>query len=342
MKRIVLVALVCAMLLTAVSVYAAPKFSSSLQSVTVNGSKIAGGGCASLLYDAGTYHMWYRTGQGTIDGLRHATSTDGLAFTDTGSISFASNPFAAGTTAPYLYYENVSKVGNDYKLLHWTYTGGAGNYPSYDYNISVSSLGSDPNNTVATHEGSISGAAGAFAGAFGIIDGNLYSQGGSTGRDLMRSVYTDTPSPSIGTASSVLNTDALFNGLGFGTGYINNHSDVVSMGSELGFFFTLRADFNGYRANKQVYFASSADGGASWTSPVALLSSPTLDGVAPAGNFAHAEAVYNGTSTYLYVSTMDAAGNYVIARAGAVPEPTSIMVLLMGLGGLVGIKRLRR
>lgn len=301
---------------------AVPAFDNNLISVKVDGTTIASGYAVSLIYENGssTFHMWYRTSAGTIDGINHAISTDGHNFTTTGSLSFSNNPFPAGTP-PYLYYENVAKLGARYLIFHWTYNGGAGSYPLYDYNISVSDIGTDPNNLSVKHLGPVGGGTyGQTAGPFGMVSANLYCQGGPLGQSLCRGPYTNGTPPSV---SSLALTDfsSLFTANANTGGYINNHGDVIQIDSDLGLFFTMR-DSSGNRFNQQVYFSSSIDGGVTWAPAAQLFTSPTLDGAALIYNFAHPDAVAVGNNVFLYLSTQDADGDYVVAETDARPDLT--------------------
>lgn len=337
-----------------VSAGAAPALPSNFAPVLVNGSATAfstaaGQGAAfNVLYDGGIYHLWYRADASTltVSELRHATSTDGINFTTVGgAFSFATNPFPTGT-APALYYEAVSKVGTDFKLVHWTYTGGAGTYPNYDYNNSVSNAGASAANTVLTHQGPIGGGTiGQTAGAFGLLGGAWYGQCGNTGQEICRATYADGSPPSITTPlyPSVLNASSLFTSLGIPTGYINNHGDIATGSSGLDAVFTVR-DGTGSRFNKQVYYANSTDNGATWSTITPLIAgTPTLLGVpfATGVNFAHPELVLGAANLYkLYVSTQDAQGNFIIAVAGnqAAAAPTSVPTLGAGpLAALAGM-----
>jgi len=337
---------------------AAPVIPNSFVPVTVDGSptafatSAAQGAAFNVLYDGGVYHLWYRSDAAAlaIGELRHATSSDGIAFTTQGgAFSFSSNPFATGTP-PALYYEAVSKVGSEFKLVHWTYTGGAGTYPAYDYNNSVSSAGSSAGNTVVTHQGALGGGSiGQTAGAFGIVGGNWYGQCGNTGQEICRGAYTDGSPPSVPPSiyPSALNASSLFTGLGIPTGYINNHGDINTGLSGLDVAFTVRSDqSSGARFNKQVYYANSTDNGATWGPVSGLIAGTPLLNGGPfgAGNFAHPELVLGANSLYkLYVSAQDAQGNFVIAVAGNTlvavnetrPVPTTGGGLLAALAALL-------
>jgi hypothetical protein len=337
---------------------AAPTIPNTFVPVLVDGSATAFATAAAqgmafnVLYDGGVYHLWYRTDAAalSIGEMRHATSTDGINFaTAGGAFSFATNPFTAGT-APALYYEAVSKVGSDFKLVHWTYNTGAGAYPAYDYNNSVSTAGASAANTVVTHQGALGGGSiGQTAGAFGIVGGNWYGQCGTTGQEICRSPYTDGTPPTVAASiyPSALNASSLFTSLGIAGGYINNHGDVNTGATGLDVAFTVRTDqSSGARFNKQVYYANSLDNGASWSAVTPLITgTPLLNGGAfGAGNFAHPELVLGAAGFYkLYVSAQDAQGNFVIAVAGnspvavapATPVPATDTGLLAALAGML-------
>lgn len=340
---------------------AAPTIPNTFVPVLVDGSATAFATAAAqgmafnVLYDGGVYHLWYRNDATAlaISELRHATSTDGINFTTVGgAFSFASNPFATGTP-PALYYDAVSKVGTNFKLVHWTYTGGAGTYPAYDYNNSVSNAGASAANTVVTHQGALGGGSiGQTAGAFGIVGGNWYGQCGNAGQEICRGAYTDGTPPSVPASiyPSALNASSLFTSLGIPGGYINNHGDINVGANGLDVTFTVRTDSSGARFNKQVYYANSTDNGASWSAITPLISGTPLLNNAPfgAGNFAHPELVLGAAGLYkLYVSAVDAQGNFVIAVAGnrpvaiapATPVPSTnggvlaaLAVMLLGAG----------
>jgi hypothetical protein len=312
------------------------KFDDNLTAVTVDGSTSALGTNVSVVKEGALYHMWYHNNSDTlytIGGLHEATSTDGVHFSTVGALSFSTNPFATGT-APDLYYENVSNVGGDYKLQHWTYNGGAGTYPSYNYNISISDIGTNPDNLNVTHEGAVSGGTiGQTAGPFGIVGSYIYMQGGD-GRQMMRGLY-DASTNSVTDLTVVSDENALFILLGMPNGYLNNHASVTAGSGQLDFFFTLRVDQGGARANEQVYHVYSTDNGATWSAPTGVFDLPTVNGSSPGGNFAHAQGVFDSANNdyRLYLSTRDSSGNYVIAMAeeSQIPEPGTILSLGAGL-----------
>lgn len=355
--------------LASAAAMAAPVITPNFQPVLIDGSATAfataaGQGTAfNVLYDGGVFHLWYRADltTATIGELRHATSVDGVNFTTVGgAFTFTSNPFPTGTP-PDLYYEAVSKVAGVFKFIHWTGNGGAGTYPAYDYNNSVSDIGASAANTAVTHRGAMTGGtAGQTAGSFGIVNGNWYGQCGLTGQEVCRSPYTDGTPPGVAASiyPSVLNASSTLTTAGFPAGYINNHGDINVGAAGLDMVLTLRTDSSGARANKQVYYSNSLNDGVSWSAITPLISgTPLLSGVPfGAANFAHPELV-NGPAGYkLYVSGQNAAGNFVIAVASApvvviaqpaatVPTSGSVVLalsaLLIALSAFWGMGRRR-
>lgn len=316
---------------------AVPVFSNSLHTINVDGSTVLGGSSASFAYEAGTYHMWYRpAGYGPIGNLRHATSTDGINFTDQGALSFSNDPFPTGTP-PWLGFENVSKVGSDWVIQHWTYYNGGGSYnAAYSYNLSLSTIGSDPNNLSVNHDGALTRLGQDTSGSAGIV-GDTSIFGPTMSRWLAGGPFTGT-----GYDLDLLKDfSADFTAAGNATGYINNHGDVVPVPGGLGYFFDMRAN-SGARFANQIYYSESLDGGATWSSATGLFSAPTLDGspLAYAASFSHADVVDNGSGLVLYLNTRDADGNYVIATTLPVPEPGT--VALVGTGALALALRQRR
>jgi hypothetical protein len=347
-RRPVAAALIAAFA-TGPALAAPPALPSNFQPVTIDGSAsawttVAGQGQAfNVIFDGATFHLWYRADENlNIGGLRYATSANGINFTTVGGpFSFAADPFTPGTP-PALYYEAVSRVGAEYKLIHWTYTGGAGTFPAYDYNSSVSNIGVTISNTAVAHQGAIAGGTGGqTAGTFGIEAGSWFGQC-DLGRDVCASPYSDLVPPNVAGSiyPPVLDADPLFGTLGIPTGYINNHGDVRLGGIGLDMAFTVR-DGAGNRFNQQVYFSESSDNGATWTAPVGLVAgAPSLVGgfgVNP--NFAHPELVRTPTGALLYVSTQAASGDFIIAVADArlAAAGPAAPVPALGAGGLVAL-----
>jgi hypothetical protein len=304
-----------------------PAFNNNLTPIVVDGSTLASGFAVSVIYDNGIFHLWYRTTTGDITGMHHATSTNGVNFTTTGTLSFTPGSFPT-VNPPLIFYENVAKVGADYKIFHWTQNGDAGGFPDYNYNISVSSIGPDANNLVVTHQGPITPASmalvGFSAGPFGSVNGLLFCQS-DTGQKFCHAQYNDGAPPSIGPQAANVDLTAFFASIGDAAGYINNHSDVIQVANDLGIFFTVR-DGAGNRFNKQVYYSTSTDGGTTWSNPVGLFTAPTVSGLPASGNFAHADAVMATTTIRLYLSTLDAAGNFIIATTSVDLFPTAYQV----------------
>ncbi len=297
---------------------AQPAIAGQFTAVQVDGQPVNWeypGANVTIGFDGSAFHMWFRTAIGTIDGLDHAVSADGVHFTRTGPLSFAANPFPAGTP-PFLYYEKSALVGGRWKLLHWTYNGGDGSYPAYNYNVSVSDVGPDPATLAVTHQGPVSGGTfGQTAGSYGIVSGSWYGQCGPKGQDLCRAGFTDGTPPSVAASiyPPVWQGQSFFTSIGITDGYLNNYGTVVQGPGGLELFFTVRQDASGARYNQQVYWSGSTDGGQTWSSPVALLASPTLDGAPFAANFAHPDAVYARGSLFLYFSSQRADGSWVVA-----------------------------
>ena len=363
-RRPVVAALV-ALSLLAPARAAPPAVSTAFVPVTIDGSATAytsfTGQSFNVVFDGAVFHLWYRAAGNAPDfnitHLRHAVSTNGVNFTTVGgAFSFAVDPFTSGTP-PWLYYDAVSVVGGDYKIVHWTSNGDAGSFPGYNYNSSVSSIGASPANTVLTHQGAISGGTfGQTAGTFGLESGRWIGQCGGTGQEVCSVAYTDGNPPSVPASiyPATIDASGLFTALSIPTGYINNHGDVRPGGVGLDLAFTVR-DGTGTRFNQQVYFSESSDGGATWTAPVGLLGgAPTLaGGFGGNPNFAHPELLRVGSGALLYVSTANASGEFIIAvadsrvqlAANSVPVPTlggGALAALLGLLALFAIPALRR
>jgi hypothetical protein len=313
----------------------------------------------TLLYDGGaaTYHMWVEVADETppgttgpdfyplrIAGFRHATSLDGVAFTTTGTLSFAGNPFSSmifGSAygEPPWIYPKAALWNGRYTLLLWTINGffGPPSLGDYNYNISVNDVGLAPGNISLNHYGPLgavpgNGIFGQTAGAFGIVSGVIYYDNNSL---LGRSTLTDNgpqvfpaaantgPWRATGSNSAVADpltplgyTACQFAG---GNTYLHNDARVIDNGDgTLGFFFTLR-NCDGSRKSQQVYYMESADNGLTWSSPTGIVSGAvTIGGQAPAGGFALSDVVSVKGQRVVYFNYPVAGGNLIV---GALPPP---------------------
>ncbi len=321
----------------------------------------------------GIFHLWVFDGSGfRLGALRHATSTDGVHFTSTGNLSYAGGPPypAFGAPAePTLEFVRAARVGADWKLLFWTPNDGTPNSAvngQYNYNISVDDLGSNPGNLSAAHQGPVQpisgGVAGQVNGAWGLIGSSLFFEWDNVG-GVGRFAYTDATPPAV---SGPLASRDLITGTGFVYGlsnpsdplavYPHNVGRTIDQGDgTLGTYYALRFWQTAARVNKQIYYAESSDGGATWGNPVGLFANGnlvTVDGAPNQENFSHPEVVVAGTARVLYFSTRAGDGHLVVVTnapavlaAGfpAIPALSGegLAVLAAGLG-LAGWGLLRR
>jgi hypothetical protein len=362
------VALIASAVMAAVPVLPAANKQLTLDGTPL-GSAIAGrSSYPTLLYDAAaaTYHMWVEVADETppattgpdfyplrIAGFRHATSADGVAFTTTGTLSFAGNPFAATIFGsaygePPWIYPKAALWNGRYTLLLWTINGffGPPSLGDYNYDISVNDIGLAPGNLALDHYGPLgpvpaNGIAGQSAGAFGIVNGIIYYDNNSL---LGRSALTDngpqsfpataSTGPWRATGSNTAVADPL-TPLGFiacqfvnGDTYLHNDARVIANGNgTLGFYFTLR-NCDGSRKSQQIYYMESADNGFTWTSPpVGIVSGPiTIGGQAPAGGFALSDVVAVNGARVVYFNYPVAGGNLVVGALPPMPAPPSAPV----------------
>jgi hypothetical protein len=346
----------------------APALPAANKQITLDGtplgSAIAGrSSYPTLLFDAaaGVYHMWVEvvdeTPPGTtgpdfyplrIAGFRHATSPDGVAFTTTGTLSFAGNPFAATIFGsaygePPWIYPKAALWNGRYTLLLWTINGffGPPSLGDYNYNISVNDIGLAPGNVALNHYGPLgavpgNGIFGQTAGAFGIVNGVIYYDNNSL---LGRAALTDNgpqvfpaaanTGPWRATGSNTPVADPL-TPLGYvacqfaGDTYLHNDARVIANGDgTLGFFYTLR-NCDGSRKLQQIFYMESADNGLTWSSPVGIVSGAiTIGGQAPTGGFALSDVVVVNGQRVVYFNYPGNGGNLIVGALPPVAVPAA-------------------
>jgi hypothetical protein len=316
----------------------------------------------TIVFDSATglFHLWVFDGSGfQLSLLRHATSTDGVHFTSTGNLSYAGgSPFPAfGAPAePLMQFVRAAKTGNDWKLLMWTPNDPSGVNGQYNYNLSVNDLGANPGNLSVTHQGPVQpisgGVAGQVNGPWGLIGSLLFFEWDNAG-GVGRFGYMDGTPPSV--AGSFAAKD-LITGTGFVYG-LSNPADPLAvyphnvgrtidqLNGTLGTYYSLRFWQTGARVNKQIYYAESSDGGATWGNPTGLFADGnlvTVDGNPNQENFSHPEVALVSGARILYMSTRAGDGHLVVVTnapsvlaglAPAIPvvSPAGLAILAAGL-----------
>ncbi len=316
----------------------------------------------TIVFDSttGLFHLWVFDGSGfQLSALRHGTSMDGVHFTSTGNLSYAGGPPFPGFGAPaepVMEFVRAAKTGTDWKLLMWTPNDPSGANGQYNYNISVNDLGTSPNNLSVTHQGPVQpiggGVAGQVNGAWGLIGSLLFFEWDNVG-GVGRFGYTDGAPPPV--AGSFAAQD-LITGTGFVYG-LSNPSDPLAVyphnvgrtidqsDGTLGTYYSFRFWQTGARVNKQIYYSESADGGATWGSPVGLFADGnlvTVDGNPNQENFSHPEVALVAGARILYMSTRAGDGHLVVVTnapgvlaglAPAIPavSPAGLAILAAGL-----------
>jgi hypothetical protein len=338
---------------------AAPVFSNQFVSVTLDGVRLGTDTdpsnysmFPSVVYDpsSGLFHMWVaNTDALTIEGLRHATSSDGVHFVSDGSLSFSGgNPFPAygAATEPQFEFPRAAKIGDDWKLLIWTENAQVpGQYGDYNYNESVNDIGIDPSTLAVTHEGPVYptnglGTFGQTTGPYGIVNGRLYVQDDRIG-GLSKWEYVDAAPPSVTPPADT------YQDLITGTGYVyflthpgdplgvyvHNVARVLEQGDgTLGVYYALRHP-DGSRVNKQIYYAQSGDGGQTWSTPAGLFSNGDavrVDGAPNQFDFSHPEVTLVGSRRVLYFSTKAADGAFVVATSAGQAASVNSWADLLG------------
>ena len=327
----------------------------------------------TILYDgpSATYHMWVavvdETGATGPDfyplrssGYRHAVSVDGSAFTTTGALSLAGNPFAtqifgSAYGEPPWFYPKAALWNGRYTLMMWTINGffGPPSLGDYNYNISFNDIGIDPAMLALTHEGPVgpvpaNGIADQTAGAFGIVNGVMYYDNNSL---LGRATITDNgpvvfpanadAGPWLVTGSNAAVADPL-TPLGLvacqfagGNTYVHNDARVIDNGDgTLGWVFTLR-NCDGSRKSQQIYYMESSDNGLTWSAPVGIVTGViTIGGAVPAGGFSLSDVVVVNGQRVVYLNAADAQGQLQVG--GSPPPPTAAAAVpVNSLHGLV-------
>jgi hypothetical protein len=293
----------------------------------------------------GTFHMWVFDGSGfRLGALRHAASTDGVHFQSTGNLSYAGGPpfpgFGAASEPP-MEFVRAARFGAAWKLLMWTFNDGTPNsalHGQYNYNISVNDLGSSPANLSATHQGPVQpisgGVAGQVNGAWGLIGSSLFFEWDNLG-GVGRFAYADAAPPAV--TGAVAARD-LVTGTGFVYGlsnpsdplavYPHNVGRTIDQGDgTYGTYYALRFWQTGARVNKQIYYAESSDGGATWGNPLGLFANGnlvTVDGAPNQENFSHPEVVVAGPLRLLYFSTRAGDGHLVVVTNAPALLPAAV------------------
>ncbi|HEX4438866.1 MAG TPA: S-layer homology domain-containing protein [Thermoanaerobaculia bacterium] len=338
---------------------AAPVFTNNFTAVSLDGVRLGTDTdpsnysmFPSVVFDpsSGLFQMWVaNTSALSIEGLRHATSTDGVHFISDGNLSFAGgSPFPAygAATEPQFEFPRAAKIGSDWKLLIWTENNPSVN-GDYNYNESVNDIGLDPSTLVVTHQGPIfpadgTGTFGQTTGPYGIVNGKLYVEDDRIG-GLSKWEYNDAAPPSVTPPADhyqdlIAGTGYVYfltnpgNPLGV---YVHNVARVLDQGDgTLGVYYSLRFP-DGSRVNKQIYYAESGDGGQTWSVPVGLFSNGDairVNGTPSMFDFSHPEVTLAGSRRVLYFSTKAADGAFVVATSAGQPPPVNSWADLLGSG----------
>ena len=283
-----------------------------------------------------------------IAGYRHATSSNGTAFTTTGDPlvrgqSFRNTDFGSAYGEPPWFYPKAAIWNGRYTLFMWTINGffGPPSLGDYNYNLSVNDVGTDPSTLALTHEGPVGAVPGnaifgQTAGIFGVVNGVMYYDNNSL---LGRAAITDNgPQPFPMAANTgpwrVTGTNAAvadpLTPLGLiacqfagGNTYVHNDARVMDNGDgTLGWVFTLR-NCDGSRKSQQIYYMESADNGMTWSAPIGIVTGPvTIGGVTPTGGFSLSDVVMVNGQRVVYFNAADALGNLHVG--GSPPPPRTV------------------
>ena len=285
----------------------------------------------TIVYEAGTYHMWYVNPD--LTGVRHATSADGINFTTLGGdLTLPANWWTAygATVQPQINYLRVSRDGGGNWILMIWHPNGA-NQGQFNYNTSLWLLGSDIDNTAPTLIGPLPiSPGGNHVGPFGIVGDHLYL-GQDTAQAFGRYLLTPstTSSPPTTWPAGMVDAANAYAGTGLcsfatcpgdpNSSYIHNYGRTLDQGGVLGTYYTLYNYNTWTRRSKQLWYMESTDGGDTWGSAQPLFTdgnAVTVDGLPNAGNFSLPEVTALGGGQYrTYFNTRDACGNFVTVTA---------------------------
>ena len=343
-----------------------PSFAANTCPVTLNGTRLGSDltpGNSSLrntiAYEASTklYHFWgfvaddpnFPSAASSLRAVLHATSTDGMHFTGDSNLSYAVgsvdyHTYGADIDPPLDFLRAAfDTTTGTWKLFNWTENDQvvSPSFGQYNYNTSVNDLGTVAGTTAVLHQGPLASPyAGNHVGAFGLVDGNLYLRVDTDGGDAQLP-YTDGMPPSAVNATS----DAdLFVGTPYCWGldpacgnsdpripaYVHNVGRTLhQFDGSLGTYYTFRR-WDGSRADRQVWYVESDDGGSTWSQPAGIFGDgvsvtidfASLDADSGSADFSHVDVVESDSGYRLYFSTQDAAGNDVFVVGHSVAADT--------------------
>ena len=291
----------------------------------------------TIVYDNGTYHLWY-VKDANLRAVSRATSTDGVSFTTQGDLTLPTDWWTAyhATSQPWINYLRVSRDGDgNWILMMWHPNDDLRRQGQFNYNTSLWQLGNDIANAAPTLIGPLPttttsphGPGSNHVGPFGIVGANLYL-GQDTEKAFGRYALTLNTPPATAPAGMVDAADA-YAGTGFcwfqctdttKASYIHNYGRTLDQGGGvLGTYYSLRESPSGARRGKQLWYLESTDSGSSWSTSAQPLfangNAVTVDGLPNTFGFSLPEVAALGAGQYRsYFNTKDACGNYVTVTA---------------------------
>jgi hypothetical protein len=315
----------------------------------------------TVAWDAATghYHWWgfvaddaaFPSVASALPALLHATSADGIHFVSDVPLAYSVSAaryasFGAAIDPPLDFLRAAfDTASGTWKLLNWSENDqqNPSRWGQYNYNTSISDLGSVASNTSVVHQGPLNTpVAGNHVGAFGLVDGKLYLRVDSAGGGNGRFAYTDAIPPSTG---AELDEADLYTGTpycwslapGCGTtdarkpAYVHNVGRTLRQrDGTLGTYYTFRDASTAARLDMQIWYVESADDGASWSAPVGVFEQGSavtidrrpLDAVPGSANFSHIDVVVAPRGYRAYFSTRDSAGKLVFVAAASIAADT--------------------